>query len=152
MFDHKWLDRVSRVHWTVPLFVFVPVIVAFLAIGFADGIGLMGIVWLAAGYAFWTLFEYWLHRIVFHFEPDKGIGARLHWIMHGVHHDHPFLAGYLVYDMLHDHVHHRRPTTWLGKRMRELHMRHHFQDHDRGYGVSSPYWDHVFGTAPKKRP
>jgi dihydroceramide fatty acyl 2-hydroxylase len=30
-------------------------------------------------------------------------------------------------------------------------MRHHFQDHDTGYGVSAPFWDHVFGTAPTKR-
>ena len=41
------------------------------------------------GYAFWTLTEYWLHRVVFHFEPERGIGARLHWMIHGVHHDHP---------------------------------------------------------------
>ena len=61
-----------------------------------------------------------------------------------------FLAGYLAYDMLHYHVHHHRPKTELGKRLRELHMRHHFQDHDAGYGVSAPFWDHVFGTAPGK--
>ena len=30
-----------------------------------------------------------MHRLVFHFEPEEGIGARLHWIIHGVHHDHP---------------------------------------------------------------
>ena len=30
-------------------------------------------------------------------------------------------------------------------------MRHHFQDHRYGYGVSSPLWDHVFRTYPKKR-
>ena len=47
------------------------------------------IVWIAGGWVFWTLTEYWLHRIVFHFEPEDGIGARLHWIIHGVHHDHP---------------------------------------------------------------
>jgi dihydroceramide fatty acyl 2-hydroxylase len=29
-------------------------------------------------------------------------------------------------------------------------MRHHFQNHERGYGVSAPFWDHVFGTAPKQ--
>jgi len=29
-------------------------------------------------------------------------------------------------------------------------MRHHFQNHERGYGVSAPFWDHIFGTAPKK--
>ena len=41
------------------------------------------------GYLFWTISEYAIHRFVFHFEPEKGIGARLHWIIHGVHHDHP---------------------------------------------------------------
>jgi sterol desaturase/sphingolipid hydroxylase (fatty acid hydroxylase superfamily) len=30
-------------------------------------------------------------------------------------------------------------------------MRHHFQDDTTGYGVSAPYWDHVFGTAPKAK-
>jgi dihydroceramide fatty acyl 2-hydroxylase len=188
MFETKWLDRVSRVHPLVPLFLFVPAIVALLVLGFVNGVGAMAAVWILGGYLVWTLTEYWLHRLVFHFEPDHGIGARLHWIMHGVHHDHPndpmrlvmppsvsvplsslfilgfylvlgspaflpfgaaFLAGYLYYDMLHYHVHHHRPTTALGKRLRELHMRHHFQDHDRGYGVSAPFWDHVFGTAPK---
>ena len=58
-----------------------------------------------------------------------------------------FLAGYLVYDMIHYHVHHHRPRTRVGRRLRELHMRHHFQDDERGFGVSAPYWDHVFGTA-----
>ena len=145
--------------------------------------------WAAGGYAFWTLTEYWLHRVVFHFEPEGGIGKRIHWMIHGVHHDHPndplrlvmppsasiplasafvalfwfalgsqaapgfaagFLAGYLAYDMLHYHVHHHRPRTRLGRKLRELHMRHHFQDHERGYGVSAPYWDHVFGTAPQR--
>ena len=30
-------------------------------------------------------------------------------------------------------------------------MRHHFQDHRYGYGVSSPLWDVVFRTLPRKR-
>jgi sterol desaturase/sphingolipid hydroxylase (fatty acid hydroxylase superfamily) len=63
-----------------------------------------------------------------------------------------FLGGYLAYDMLHYHVHHHRPRTRVGKHFRELHMRHHFQDGDRGYGVSAPWWDLVFGTAPQRRP
>jgi sterol desaturase/sphingolipid hydroxylase (fatty acid hydroxylase superfamily) len=29
-------------------------------------------------------------------------------------------------------------------------MRHHFQDDTRGFGVSAPWWDRVFGTAPKR--
>jgi sterol desaturase/sphingolipid hydroxylase (fatty acid hydroxylase superfamily) len=190
MFDIKWLDKLSRVHWTVPLFIFVPTITAMLVLGFVHNVGVWALAWIAGGYVIWTLTEYWLHRVVFHFAPDHGIGARLHWIIHGVHHDHPndplrlvmppsvsvplaalfvyvfylifgspgflplsagFLGGYLAYDMLHYHVHHRHATTRLGKLMRELHMRHHFQDGGTGYGVSAPFWDHVFGT-PTKRP
>jgi sterol desaturase/sphingolipid hydroxylase (fatty acid hydroxylase superfamily) len=188
MFDNELLDRLSRVHPAVVPIIFVPAIVVLLVLGFVHGAGAWTVLWLLGGYLFWTLTEYWLHRIVFHFEPEKGIGARVHWIIHGVHHDHPndpmrlvmppsvsiplavlfiwvfslvfgtpgflpfgagFLSGYLIYDMLHYHVHHHRPRTALGKRVRELHMRHHFQNHERGYGVSAPFWDHVFGTAPK---
>ena len=189
MFDSALLDKVSRVHPSVPPVLFVPVITFMLVEGIIRGAGWLTILEVLGGYLFWTLTEYWLHRLVFHFEPQQGIGARLHWIIHGVHHDHPndpmrlvmppslsvplaaifiygfyivvgdpgylgfgagFLGGYLAYDMLHYHVHHHRPTTALGRRMRELHMRHHFQDHDRGYGVSAPFWDHVFGTAPQQ--
>ena len=189
MFESNLLDKLSRVHPAVPPVLFGPVIAFMLIYGLIKGSGWMTPVWLLGGYLFWTLTEYWLHRVVFHFEPEKGIGARLHWIIHGVHHDHPndplrlvmppalsvplaalfvyvfylvigspgflpfgaaFLTGYLGYDMLHYHVHHHRPKSALGKRLRELHMRHHFQDHERGYGVSAPFWDHVFGTAPKK--
>ena len=62
-----------------------------------------------------------------------------------------FLAGYLVYDMAHYYLHHHRPKSKFGKRLRQLHMRHHFQDDTTGYGVSAPWWDHVFGTAPRAR-
>jgi dihydroceramide fatty acyl 2-hydroxylase len=89
MFESRLLDFFSRVHPTVPLIVFVPVIVGMAAWGLAQ-VSVAVMVGLAfAGYALWTLFEYWLHRIVFHFEPQAGVGARLHWIIHGIHHEHP---------------------------------------------------------------
>ena len=38
----------------------------------------------------WTVLEYWLAlRLVSHLDPEEGWGARLHYIIHGVHHDHP---------------------------------------------------------------
>jgi dihydroceramide fatty acyl 2-hydroxylase len=190
MFDSSLLDFFSRVHPAVVPLIYVPAITALVVTGFQQQRALQAAALVGLGYVLWTLTEYWLHRIVFHFEPERGIGARLHWIIHGVHHDHPndpmrlvmppavsiplalafyglfvlvfgtpaayamaggFLAGYLVYDMLHYHVHHHRPRTRLGKLMRELHMRHHFQDDTSGYGVSAPYWDHVFGTPHPKR-
>ena len=188
MFESRLLDALSRVHPMVPVAIFVPVIVALAAWGLervsvpvAVGLG-------AGGYALWTLFEYWLHRIVFHFEPREGIGARLHWIIHGVHHDHPndplrlvmppavsvplgavvfgvlylifgtryasglgagFFAGYLVYDMTHYYLHHFRAHGRLGRMLRERHMRHHFQDDTKGFGISAPYWDEVFRTSSR---
>jgi dihydroceramide fatty acyl 2-hydroxylase len=57
-----------------------------------------------------------------------------------------FFVGYLVYDMTHYYLHHFTPKTRFGKLMRELHMRHHFQDDTRGFGISAPFWDYVFGT------
>jgi dihydroceramide fatty acyl 2-hydroxylase len=188
MFDNELLDKLSRVHPSVPVFIFVPAIVVLivLAAGTTAVGALIGL--LVAGYFFWTLSEYWIHRVIFHFEPEGGFGARLHWIIHGVHHDHPndplrlvmppsvsvplsalfcvafwavfgdhwyafgagFLAGYLIYDMTHYFLHHHKPKSHFGKRLRELHMRHHFQDDTTGFGISAPYWDTVFRTFPSK--
>lgn len=190
MFDSNVLDKLSRVHPSVPVILFVPAIAVLIAMGL-DRVQPLAVIGLVlAGYLFWTLAEYWLHRLVFHFEPEEGIGKRLHWIIHGVHHDHPndpmrlvmppavsiplaalflllfwtvlgpglapafgggFLAGYLVYDMCHFYLHHGSPTSKMGKLLRRNHMRHHFQDHERGYGVSVTLWDHVFRTRSRAR-
>jgi sterol desaturase/sphingolipid hydroxylase (fatty acid hydroxylase superfamily) len=52
---------------------------------------------------------------------------------------------------MHYHLHHHVPKTAFGKRLRTHHMRHHFQDHRYGFGVSSPLWDAIMGTLPKSR-
>ncbi|HYP56880.1 MAG TPA: sterol desaturase family protein, partial [Beijerinckia sp.] len=58
-----------------------------------------------------------------------------------------FIIGYLAYDMTHYYLHHAEPRTRLGIAMRRFHMLHHFRDPERGFGVSAPWWDFVFGTA-----
>ncbi len=64
-----------------------------------------------------------------------------------------FLVGYLCYDYIHYGVHHFNPRSKIGRRIKQSHMLHHFQSHDLHWGVSSPIWDHVFGTASEpKRP
>ena len=191
LFQNRFLDFFSRIHPAVPALIFVPVIVALVVLGARDGQGAIEIALLfVAGLGIWTLTEYWLHRKLFHWEPDHPIGSRLHFIIHGVHHDHPndklrlvmppaasiplaalffalfylvfglptalplfagFLLGYLVYDYMHYYLHHFVPRSELGKRLREQHMRHHFQDHRYGFGVSSPIWDYVFRTLPRRR-
>ncbi len=57
-----------------------------------------------------------------------------------------FLFGYVLYDEIHFHLHHRKPRTKVEQTLRRLHLLHHFRDPLRGYGVSAPYWDYVFGT------
>jgi sterol desaturase/sphingolipid hydroxylase (fatty acid hydroxylase superfamily) len=191
LFENRFLDFFSRVHPSIPAIVFVPVVVIGIVLGVDRGYGALETIGLfALGLLVWTLTEYWLHRLVFHWEPDHPLGSRLHFIMHGVHHDHPndplrlvmppalaiplaalffllfalifgtpaayplfagFIAGYLAYDYTHYYVHHRVPKTQLGKKLREQHMRHHFQDHRYGFGVSSPLWDRVFGTLSSRR-
>ena len=61
------------------------------------------------------------------------------------------MTGYLTYDMVHYYTHHAVPTSKLGLTLRRLHLMHHFRDHDKGFGVSAPYWDFVFGTAEKRK-
>src|SRR5213595_77721 len=90
MFENDLLDKLSRVHPVVPVLIFLPLIVVMLVLAISHDMKAWQIVaGVVGGYAFWTLCEYWIHRVVFHFEPEKGFGARLHWIIHGVHHDHP---------------------------------------------------------------
>src|ERR687896_1861091 len=76
MFESDLLDRLSRVHPLVPLFIFVPVVGVLFVVGAREltTAGTLGL--LLAGWLFWTLTEYWLHRLVFHFEPEEGPGAR----------------------------------------------------------------------------
>src|SRR3954452_11387774 len=89
MFRSPLLDRFTRVHHLVPLVIFGPAAAVLTISGIVRVGTLNGLLLAFAGYAFWTLTEYWLHRLVFHFEPEDGVGARLHWMIHGVHHDHP---------------------------------------------------------------
>jgi sterol desaturase/sphingolipid hydroxylase (fatty acid hydroxylase superfamily) len=39
--------------------------------------------------------------------------------------------------------------VWLW--LKKYHLRHHYQDDEIGYGVSSPLWDYVFRTRPPTR-
>jgi sterol desaturase/sphingolipid hydroxylase (fatty acid hydroxylase superfamily) len=41
------------------------------------------------GVAFWTLFEYFMHRVVFHLKLKSQLGQKLVFLMHGNHHVDP---------------------------------------------------------------
>src|SRR4051812_34233201 len=91
MFESPLLEVLTRVHFTVPLIIFSPVIFYFLYravfISHILIVPMVGLIIL--GLCVWTLTEYVLHRFVFHWLPPGDFGAKLHFIFHGVHHDYP---------------------------------------------------------------
>lgn len=97
MFKSGLLEALSKVHFSVPLFVFIPIISFFIwkALSIHSGWLTMSLS-IAGGLLFWTVAEYALHRFVFHFEPSSRWGQRIHFIFHGVHHDYPNDAMRLV--------------------------------------------------------
>jgi len=89
LFTNPVLDKLSRVHWSMPLIVYTPLVTllawrSFTALGPAIIVGAT-----LLGYVSWTLIEYFGHRYLFHFAFPGRLGARIHFLMHGVHHDHP---------------------------------------------------------------
>lgn len=192
MFNNDFLEALSKVHPSVPLIIFLPIIFFMIYISVVDyKISTFNIIGLIVfGIFIWTLTEYLLHRFIFHLELKSKLGKRIHFMFHGVHHDYPsdsrrlvmppsvsiplatlfyflfefligsvsvnpffagFLTGYLFYDMTHYAVHHFNMHSKFWLAIKHHHIKHHFQDPDKGYGVSSPLWDLVFGsTFPKK--
>lgn len=91
MFKANWMEALSKVHYSVPLFIYIPVIAFFSWRGLSQEnttatTALFGVL---GGFLVWTLTEYVLHRFVFHYHPSSEWGKKIHFIFHGVHHDYP---------------------------------------------------------------
>ena len=177
-FSHPWM--------AMAVFIPLAILLSGLALQDPEVTPLKFMVLFAGGLLSWTLIEYFLHRLVFHWtdvkEPWKSLASGLHRAHHasakaadliiappvaslgfailiyllfalvtqsvtvaavletGV------FAGYLVYEWVHFMSHRFYPRTKAGKYLRKYHLQHHFRDEDRQFGVTSPFWDIVFGT------
>ena len=57
-----------------------------------------------------------------------------------------FMLGYLMYGTMHYAIHAWNPPfKWMKGLWRNHHL-HHYKHSNKGFGVSSTLWDHVFGT------
>lgn len=187
MFNNNILEALSRVHPTVPLIIYAPIVILLLynTINSAILNWLAIIVLFFFGILIWTFVEYILHRFLFHLKPIGPITERLHFIFHGVHHSYPndskrlvmvpsvsiplaiifylmfffifgdkyinsifsgFVTGYLIYDMTHYAIHHFTLKNKIFLHLKKYHLKHHYQDDAKGFGVSQPLWDYIFGT------
>lgn len=61
-----------------------------------------------------------------------------------------FLIGYALYLAIHFIVHAYNPPKNFLKILWVNHAIHHYKDPDTSFGVSSPLWDYLLGTMPKK--
>ncbi len=192
MFKSELMENLSKVHFAVPLFIFVPAIFIFIYKAFTAGVSFLNFgLYFVIGLAVWTITEYVMHRFIFHYHPTSEFGKKIHFIFHGVHHDYPrdkkrlvlppsvsiplatafyflfasflakqflfaffpgFLLGYLMYDMLHYAMHHHNFKNGIMKRVKQHHMLHHYQNPEKGYGVSSSLWDIILRTGFNKQP
>ena len=58
-----------------------------------------------------------------------------------------FILGYLLYASMHYAIHAWHPPfKWMKPIWRNHHL-HHYKNDDKGFGVSSHFWDKVFGTS-----
>ncbi len=57
-----------------------------------------------------------------------------------------FLVTYLYYEFIHRRVHTHGPMNAYGRWARKHHFHHHFRRPNMNEGVTTPFWDWVFGT------
>lgn len=101
MFENEILERFSRIHPITPFVVYVPMILVMFYRMWTREVPMsraMGLV--VGGFVVWTLIEYVLHRYVFHWYKDTPRGRRVHFLLHGVHHDYPNDTDRLVMPLL----------------------------------------------------
>ncbi|HEY8076783.1 MAG TPA: sterol desaturase family protein [Labilithrix sp.] len=102
MFENDFLEKYSRIHPATPFVVYVPLVLFMLwrswtrhELAIASMAGLF-----ACGVLAWTVTEYCLHRWVFHWVNETSWGKRVHFMLHGVHHDFPNDKDRLVMPLL----------------------------------------------------
>jgi sterol desaturase/sphingolipid hydroxylase (fatty acid hydroxylase superfamily) len=91
MFESDFVDFFSRTHWSVVPLLYVPAAAVLFGYGVVRvGLGLgVSLALGVAGFMVWSLTEYWLHRTFFHWVPRGRWGERMHFLVHGVHHEWP---------------------------------------------------------------
>ena len=62
-----------------------------------------------------------------------------------------FIVGYLFYDLSHYAIHHFNMHGKFWLEIKNHHIKHHFENENLGYGVSSPIWDKIIGTDFSKK-
>ncbi|MGX5819908.1 sterol desaturase family protein [Chitinophaga lutea] len=185
LFESRYLEMLTKTHPLVIWGLYIPIIGYMLYHSYTLGnsISRIALVFFGA-MAFWSFFEYIMHRFLFHYVTDNPKVMRFVYVMHGNHHEYPrdkqrlfmppvpslilasvifatmylvmgkfafmffpgFILGYLIYGSMHYAIHAWNPPFRFMKPLWRNHHLHHYKSDDKGFGVSSAFWDRVFGT------
>ncbi|KAK5451842.1 fatty acid alpha-hydroxylase [Exophiala xenobiotica] len=55
------------------------------------------------------------------------------------------IFGYICYDCTHYWLHHHQLPSYV-RELKKYHLAHHYQNFELGFGVTSKFWDYVWGT------
>jgi sterol desaturase/sphingolipid hydroxylase (fatty acid hydroxylase superfamily) len=177
--------KMSKFGYFSEFLLFPPLVLVAMLVAFRGSTPPQPLLWAivyGAGLIAWTLFEYLLHRVLFHHAPVLSH-------VHDRHHQAPrdligtpawvsavvglvaiagpawaafgfdlgtaatagLVTGYLWYVFVHYTTHHwlpRRGSYLYRARLR--HAGHHHLPDSGNFGVTTAFWDHVFGTALEK--
>lgn len=100
LFQNGFLEYFSHIHPATPVVVYFPVVAVMTYFGLQRTSVVNFILLFFLGLVLWTLFEYVMHRFVFHYNPKTELGKKVHFLAHGVHHDYPRDATRLVMPLL----------------------------------------------------
>ncbi len=91
LFQDAALEILTKTSPQVIYSIYLPLIAGMLlyAVGFLHATWYQVAVFFACGMVSWTLFEYLMHRFVFHYQSRNPRIQRITYIAHGVHHEFP---------------------------------------------------------------
>jgi sterol desaturase/sphingolipid hydroxylase (fatty acid hydroxylase superfamily) len=191
LFKNQYLEYLTKTHPLVIWGMYLPIIgfMLYFSTSKLSFTVLQTTVIFISGMLFWSLFEYTVHRFVFHFFAESERAKKIVYVIHGNHHEYPrdkerlfmpavpslllaiivfsimylvaylfgipgyvfaffpgFVMCYLIYGSMHYAIHAWNPPfKWMKPLWRNHHL-HHYKNVEKGFGVSSTLWDHVFGT------
>ena len=89
LFKSNFLEFFTHIHPATPAVLYLPVIVVSFYFGsIGNNLGILSLSFLG-GIFIWTLLEYIIHRFAFHTHPTSETGKKMHFLVHGLHHDYP---------------------------------------------------------------
>lgn len=90
LFKNHYLEYLTKTHPLVIWGMYLPVIGFMLYYSGTVGFDIFSIaVTFLCGMLFWTLFEYIMHRFIFHLVAESERARKIVYIMHGNHHEYP---------------------------------------------------------------